>query len=438
MVGGFDSWGDGAQTGTSGAAFSEWVDYFTQLKTGSQLSAVGAAGETIEQITARLSLALADNPSATASILLAGTNNAASQTADDIMGHYADWITATGKPLNFICTIPPPNNAVAQAVNVRLLSGELGSAANIIDLDPILLNAASPSSWRTGYEDAATKHPSELASQRIFSLISKRLEEEAMSVIYAGIPETESTTNEAFITVQDGRADAIAQSQGLTATVPAGYKLTEIGCRVQALGGDEVASVALYNEDGNGLGLPSGSPVVQADISFNETAASRAYITQAYSQPVAAGDYTLATMSTVVGVDFRMLSLSATGAAYDSALTSRDTGLTAAFPAPWAQVSTPTSALWMWAKFEPLTAAPTLTTPYSIGTNNGPLFVATSSDTIATIEGAGFLDGKAGWASLLKTGDVLMMQASNGTKMYNLTVDKQARTIALSTGLTVA
>jgi hypothetical protein len=85
-----------------------------------------------------------------------------------------------------------------------------------------------------------------------------------------------------------------------------------------------------------------------------------------------------------------------------------------------------------------VTSAPTLTTPYSIGTNNGPLFVATSSDTIATIEGANFLDGKAGWASLLKTGDVLMMQASNGTKLYNLTVDKQARTIALSTGLTVA
>jgi len=81
--------------------------------------------------------------------------------------------------------------------------------------------------------------------------------------------------------------------------------------------------------------------------------------------------------------------------------------------------------------------APTLTTPYSIGTNNGPLFVATSSDTIATIEGANFLDGNAGWASLLKTGDVLIMQASNGTKMYKLTVDKQARTIALSTGLTV-
>jgi hypothetical protein len=87
---------------------------------------------------------------------------------------------------------------------------------------------------------------------------------------------------------------------------------------------------------------------------------------------------------------------------------------------------------------EGATGAPTLTTPYSIGTNNGPLFVATSSDTIATIEAANFLDGNAGWASLLKTGDVLMMQASNGTKLYNLTVDKQARTIALSTGLTVA
>jgi len=78
--------------------------------------------------------------------------------------------------------------------------------------------------------------------------------------------------------------------------------------------------------------------------------------------------------------------------------------------------------------------SPTLTTPYSIGTNNGPLFAIKTSDTLATIEAAGFFDGNAAYASLLKTGDVVLIEASNGTKFYNVTVEKISRTITLSTG----
>ena len=83
-------------------------------------------------------------------------------------------------------------------------------------------------------------------------------------------------------------------------------------------------------------------------------------------------------------------------------------------------------------------ASPTLTNPYSIGTNNGPLFTIKTSDTLATIEGAGFFNDNAGYASLLKTGDVVLIEASNGTKLYNVTVDKTSRIITLSTGTEIA
>jgi hypothetical protein len=81
--------------------------------------------------------------------------------------------------------------------------------------------------------------------------------------------------------------------------------------------------------------------------------------------------------------------------------------------------------------------ATTLTLPYTIGPNNGPLYTVTTSDTLATIEGAGFFNGNAGYASLLKTNDVLIINASNGTKMYTVTVDRTSRIITLSTGLTI-
>jgi len=81
---------------------------------------------------------------------------------------------------------------------------------------------------------------------------------------------------------------------------------------------------------------------------------------------------------------------------------------------------------------------PTLTTPYSIGTNNGPMFAVTFSGSSSAFEAANFLDNRAGWASLLKTNDVLVVTTSSGAKMYTVTVDKEARTIALSTGLVIA
>jgi hypothetical protein len=81
--------------------------------------------------------------------------------------------------------------------------------------------------------------------------------------------------------------------------------------------------------------------------------------------------------------------------------------------------------------------APTLTLPYTIGPNNGPLYTVTTSDSLATIEAAGYFNGNAGYASLLKTNDVLIINASNGTKMYTVTVDRTSRIISLSTGLTI-
>ena len=78
-----------------------------------------------------------------------------------------------------------------------------------------------------------------------------------------------------------------------------------------------------------------------------------------------------------------------------------------------------------------------LTLPYNIGTNNGPLFVVTAGTTLETIESNDFFSNRAGYASILKTGDVLLVNASDGTKMYNLTVEKEVRSITLSTGIVI-
>ena len=85
----------------------------------------------------------------------------------------------------------------------------------------------------------------------------------------------------------------------------------------------------------------------------------------------------------------------------------------------------------------PSDVTPTLTTPYPMGTNNGPLFSVSTSNSLATIEAAGFFNGNAAYASLLKTDDVLIINASDGVKMYTVTVDQTARIISLSTGLTI-
>jgi len=108
---------------------------------------------------------------------------------------------------------------------------------------------------------------------------------------------------------------------------------------------------------------------------------------------------------------------------------------------PWggSEGTASTRDFYIWFETEDIpTGAPTLTTPYPIGTNNGPLFSVTFSGTTSQIEAANYLDGNAGWASLLKTNDVVVINCSNATKMYNVTVDKIQRTITLSTGLTIA
>lgn len=108
-------------------------------------------------------------------------------------------------------------------------------------------------------------------------------------------------------------------------------------------------------------------------------------------------------------------------------------------PSPWVETQTNGHDLEVWYRVNipDIVGSPTLTTPYNIGTNSGPLFSVTTSDTLATIEGAGFFNDNAAYASLLKTDDVLLINASNGTKMYTVTVDKEQRIITLSTGLTI-
>lgn len=78
------------------------------------------------------------------------------------------------------------------------------------------------------------------------------------------------------------------------------------------------------------------------------------------------------------------------------------------------------------------------TLPYSIGVNGGiPMFTITSDETISTVESADFFSS-AGYASLLSTGNVVIIKANNATKLYTVVVDKTSRSVTLSTGLTIA
>ena len=60
-----------------------------------------------------------------------------------------------------------------------------------------------------------------------------------------------------------------------------------------------------------------------------------------------------------------------------------------------------------------------------------------TADTIATVETASYFDGFFA-SSQTATGDVLLCVMSDGTKLYNLTVDRDAETVAVSTGTAIA
>ena len=259
--------------------------------------------------------------------------------------------------------------------------------------------------------------------------------------IYAGVPPTTSQVNASTDTQQTGRMNSIATAQGLTAVIPANYQLTEIGAWVTS--GDaspRTATIAVYPEGGSVEGAPDGALIANASIVYDLGTGVTGQITQVFAQPVAAGDYTLAAMALTGDSTWDILDLSDAGAAYAGASCKREGSLSGVLPNPFTgDVTISNTAPFMWARFDEIgdPSVPTLTTPYSIGTNSGPLFTATSSDTTATVEAAGFLNNRAGWASLLKTNDVVLIEASDGAKYYTVTVDKQARIITLSTGLAI-
>ena len=65
------------------------------------------------------------------------------------------------------------------------------------------------------------------------------------------------------------------------------------------------------------------------------------------------------------------------------------------------------------------------------------MFAYTTADAAATVEGANYFDGFF-TASQTATGDVLLAVMSDATKLYNLTVDRDAETVAVSTGTAIA
>lgn len=89
---------------------------------------------------------------------------------------------------------------------------------------------------------------------------------------------------------------------------------------------------------------------------------------------------------------------------------------------------------YIWFDTQAINQNPILTTPYSIGTNGNLVSLVDFEGSIGQFEAAGFLDGRADWASLLDTGNILLVRASNATKFYKVTVNKEQRVIALSTG----
>ena len=79
----------------------------------------------------------------------------------------------------------------------------------------------------------------------------------------------------------------------------------------------------------------------------------------------------------------------------------------------------------------------TLTGPVSTS-SIAPIFSVTTTQSVATFETAGFLDNRLDYVTTLQTDDVLLVQTFDATKLYTVTVDKMARTVALSTGLVIA
>ena len=61
----------------------------------------------------------------------------------------------------------------------------------------------------------------------------------------------------------------------------------------------------------------------------------------------------------------------------------------------------------------------------------------TSADNAAAVETANYFDSFE-TASQTQTGDILLCESSDATKLYNLTVDRDAETVAVSTGTAIA
>ena len=65
------------------------------------------------------------------------------------------------------------------------------------------------------------------------------------------------------------------------------------------------------------------------------------------------------------------------------------------------------------------------------------MFAYATADNAAVVEGANYFDSFF-TASQTATGDVLLAVMGDATKLYNLTVDRDAETVAVSTGTAIA
>jgi len=241
--------------------------------------------------------------------------------------------------------------------------------------------------------------------------------------------------------VSVSRTQPTANGKLYSANIPEGYELYEMG-----LWGSSSSAAAVDVEMAIYEALADGSVDVGADnivessrttfsVIDNTTDYAANTVTLDPAIPIDAGWYGVAEILVPSSVNLEIASSTADESGAGQRGSASVSGV---LDTQWTTINQATgiSGVIMWARLRPVasTGSPTLTTPYSIGTNNGPLFTIKTSDTLATIEAAGFFNGNAAYASLLKTGDVLLIEASNGTKLYNVTVEPISRTITLSTG----
>jgi hypothetical protein len=271
-----------------------------------------------------------------------------------------------------------------------------------------------------------------------------KMAEFGLRTLLSTAPNSTATMSASFGFSSAGTFDTIGTPARFH-TAGAGETVTGLGINAKNNGGSAAGfAIALYEyvPDGSAtvfgtLGARVAYEVSPATIPNDDTFAER-LVTLTTPFEMVEGTTYMVCLST----DLANAIITITGperATANSTERDFDGGLYGGLQDPWAGATLAGgSDPAMFAEYTIDTGAvPTLTLPYTIGPNNGPLYTVTTSDSLATIEAAGFFNGNAGYASLLKTNDVLIINASNGTKMYTVTVDRTSRIISLSTGLTI-